>query len=70
MMDQPVSRNVSQLYSVCWSSIVGQGTGRERPMPRDVAEFFLRDERLANSMRRYWLEEYSKNGRDVQKAAH
>lgn len=46
------------MYQVCWKSVVGTGIGRERPVPRNVAEFLVRDEALANPLRRYWIERY------------
>lgn len=44
------------LYQVCWKSVVGGAVGRERPVPRNVAEFVARDEALANPLRHYWVE--------------
>jgi hypothetical protein len=46
------------MYQVCWKSVVGEGVGRDRPVPRNVAEFLVRDEALANPLRRYWVERY------------
>lgn len=45
------------LYRVCWSSVVGHGAGRGRPLPKDVADFVAHDESLAHPLRRYWVEE-------------
>lgn len=46
------------LYQVCWKSVVGSAVGRERPVPRYVAEFVVHDEELANPLRRYWIERF------------
>ncbi|MGC2856432.1 hypothetical protein ACM64Y_13240 [Novispirillum sp. DQ9] len=50
------------LYQVCWKSVVGEAVGRERPVPRYVAEFMARDEALANPLRRYWVERCDRAG--------
>lgn len=48
------------LYQVCWKSVVGSAVGRERPVPRYVAEFVAHDEALANPLRSYWIERFER----------
>ncbi len=60
---QARSTQAHTMYQVCWKSATGEGVGRGRPVPRNVAEFMVRDESLANPLRRYWVEGYRPQAR-------
>jgi hypothetical protein len=68
--DQAQPAHVHLMYQVCWQSVVGEGIGRERPVPRNVAEFMVRDEALANPLRRFWVYLYEPKDESGRRSVH